>query len=246
MEPLKISMRSDLNMRTGKMASQSGHAAMLLVVSRLRNEPDHLRLSAKDLIQLRAFVQDPQTDTVLVSGQNDLIESVVDSRANHMVIDNGATEFKGVKTMTCGAAGIFSEACLSHPIAVADSGSQPTVRQYFVFSRETEFNKKTACSMAGIGTVTDLEKLLKDDPQGSGDGLISRAGNERFFEWILNGYPKIGLQAKSHDDLLELHTRLKGDGLRSTLIRDEDHLMLCTGPEYMVDLSPFTSGFKLL
>lgn len=246
MQPLKLFMRTDLNMRTGKMAAQSGHAAMMLVISRFRAEVDHLRMAAADVLDLRAFIDNPLGDTDLVFGQNDLTECVADACHAQLIIDNGATEFNGQKTLTCASAGLFEKAILQDSIAVADSGSKSTALQYFVFSRETDFSKKTACSMAAIGSIRSIEALLVDDPQGSGDGLLPRAGNERFFEWILNGYPKIGLQTPTEDDLVGLRVRLEGKGLSANLVEHQGHTMLCIGPEYAADLSPFTSHFKLL
>jgi peptidyl-tRNA hydrolase len=246
MQPLQIFMRCDLNMRTGKMAAQAGHAGMLLLVSRFRNEPEHLRMSAADVSDLRALLSTPHAESVLISGQNDLMEAAADARHSQIIIDNGATEFKGQKTLTCASAGIFEDPILQESIAVADSGLKSTALQYFVFSRESSFEKKTASSMAAIGSIMAIEALLVDDPQGSGDGLLLRTGNERFFKWILNGYPKIGLQAPTNDDLVGLQARLNGERLSSTLIEYEGHMMLCIGPEYAADLSPFTSQFKLL
>jgi peptidyl-tRNA hydrolase len=100
--------------------------------------------------------------------------------------------------------------------------------------------------MAAIGVVLDIEKRLLDAGDGTGDCLLPRQGNEQFFEWILNGYPKIGLQAPTDDELVGLHARLEVAGLSSTMVSYEGHRMLCIGPQYTADLSPFTSQFKLL
>jgi peptidyl-tRNA hydrolase len=246
MQPLKIFMRNDLNMRTGKMAAQSGHAAMILVVNRFHEQGDQLRMSAEDVQDLRNFVQDSETETVLVAGHNDLEEGITAVGVHCRVIDNGATEFKGQKTLTCGGTGIFRTPVEHQPVSVADSGAPSTARQYFLFSREGDINKKTTCAMAAIGTVLEIEKRLVEAGDGTGDCLLPREGNEQFFEWILNGYPKIGLQAPTDDDLVALHARLEGAGLSSTLVIYDGHWMLCVGPEYAADLSPFTSQFKLL
>lgn len=246
MPNLEILMRTDLKMRTGKMVAQAGHAAMMVVISRLRGRGEDLVMSAADVKLLRAFIKNPDVRADLVFGQNDLTERPLADANFHLIIDNGATEFHGVKTMTCGAGGIFARDPAPEPICTPDSGAPANARQYFIVSREDAPLKSTSLEMAAIGCITELEKLIVYVPDGSGDCVIERSANPAFFEWISNGYPKIGLQVPVHDDLVVLQSKLKDAGVQSTMVWHYGCSMLVTSPAYSDTIAPVTSGLKLM
>lgn len=113
-----IVMRTDLNMRKGKMCAQAAHASMAFITRRLdmmqvqeRDEPDFHWEAAMLMAPVEvAWLHDSFTKiTVGVSSEAELFEvhaaaksSVIES---HLVLDNGTTEFGGVPTYTCLALG---------------------------------------------------------------------------------------------------------------------------------------------
>lgn len=108
-----IVMRTDLNMRKGKMIAQGAHAAMAFMSRNLTHER-----SEDDLHQFSIFLNDKEQDwlnssfikiCVGVDSEEALMEIHKQAGANgiasYIMEDNGATEFHGVKTKTCLALG---------------------------------------------------------------------------------------------------------------------------------------------
>jgi PTH2 family peptidyl-tRNA hydrolase len=112
-----IVVRRDLNMRKGKMCAQVAHAAMMFLT---RNN------SAENPMQVHVELSKPEADwlqnsfTKIVVGvdSEDELNAVVYAAHEadvevHVCIDNGTTEFHGVKTMTCAAFGPEDEEVLN-------------------------------------------------------------------------------------------------------------------------------------
>ena len=119
-----IVMRTDLNMRKGKMIAQGSHAAMMFLTKRLqdldgdRNVVDRsfgLSLTPANARRLLRFQEvswvkgNFKKITVGVKSEAHLLEILEAARTAglevHLVTDNGLTEFKGVPTKTCLAIG---------------------------------------------------------------------------------------------------------------------------------------------
>lgn len=114
-----IVVREDLNMSRGKIASQVAHASMKSLVDAmskgigLSNELEEYSLSFTDDTnskELKAWLEGSFTKIVVyVKSEEKLMQlykKVQDAglRAS-LIIDNGTTEFGGVKTKTCIAIG---------------------------------------------------------------------------------------------------------------------------------------------
>lgn len=110
-----IVMRTDLNMRKGKMIAQGSHAAMMFLTKRLqdldgdRNVVDRsfgLSLTPEEVSWVKGNFK---KITVGVKSEAHLLEILEAARTAglevHLVTDNGLTEFKGVPTKTCLAIG---------------------------------------------------------------------------------------------------------------------------------------------
>jgi len=113
-----IVIRADLNMRKGKIAAQASHASMsFLTKSGSTVFDDHhwayYRTSNfnKDWVyELAHWLNNSfRKICVYVNSQEELEavhQKALDSGLiSHLIIDNGATEFNGVPTMTCCAIG---------------------------------------------------------------------------------------------------------------------------------------------
>lgn len=103
-----IVMRTDLNMRKGKMIAQGAHASMAWLTRRLAacNVYDELYIAEAEEEWLHSSFA---KICVGVNSQKELED--IAGRAEgvglqiHMITDNGATEFHGVPTLTCCAIG---------------------------------------------------------------------------------------------------------------------------------------------
>jgi PTH2 family peptidyl-tRNA hydrolase len=100
-----IVCRRDLNMRKGKIASQTAHAAMSFLLR--GRDGNHFRI----LTEVEsAWLSGSFTKIVTyVNSEAELLALVQAGEAAgievHAIHDNGLTEFHGVKTLTCAAFG---------------------------------------------------------------------------------------------------------------------------------------------
>jgi len=108
-------MRTDLNMRKGKMVAQGAHASMMFLTTRIGlwgRAPNEMFVDA------RLGITDPEaqwirgTFTKICVGVDSLYEllnvrdqAYLNGLTQHLVTDSGLTEFDGVPTMTCVAIG---------------------------------------------------------------------------------------------------------------------------------------------
>lgn len=99
-----IVMRTDLNMRKGKMIAQGAHAAMKFLVNYLTSDEGNLT------DEQTAWMQGSFTKICVGVGSDDELQAVIDAAAAEGVpveeiIDSGRTEFGGIPTRTCCAVG---------------------------------------------------------------------------------------------------------------------------------------------
>lgn len=111
-----IVVRTDLNMRKGKLAAQVAHAAMAFLMkgSTIQvypfNELQPKRFS-RGLTDIQAaWLQGSFTKVVVSVPSLDDLQAVIEKgRAANIsvqeIVDNGLTEFHGVRTLTCAAFG---------------------------------------------------------------------------------------------------------------------------------------------
>ena len=110
-----IAVRTDLNMRKGKIAAQAGHAAMSFLTTRLRY------IAGDEEVKEFSLYVNPYEDEWLNSGTKKIVVGVSSEEEldeliekanemgipNHTVVDSGLTEFGGIPTVTCAAFGPY-------------------------------------------------------------------------------------------------------------------------------------------
>ena len=105
-----IVIRKDLKMRTGKMCAQASHASMAFITRRIDyDECDYYKWSSDSKEIIHWLQNSFRKICVYVNSEQELLEihqKAIDSGLiSHIIEDNGATEFHGVKTLTCCAIG---------------------------------------------------------------------------------------------------------------------------------------------
>lgn len=111
-----IVMRKDLQKRKGKMAAQAAHAAMMFITRNNKSE-NPMQLSV-ELTQAEAdWLRNSFAKIVVGCDSQEELETLIQkAKAEdvevHVCVDNGTTEFHGVKTMTCAAFGPEEEEIL--------------------------------------------------------------------------------------------------------------------------------------
>jgi PTH2 family peptidyl-tRNA hydrolase len=111
-----IVMRTDLNMRKGKMCSQAAHSAMSFLTRRL--DPVWTQFHGDEVYEAGILLSPVEVEwlnnsftkiCVRVESEQELLnihEAALDvGIESHLVLDNGTTEFGGVPTYTCAALG---------------------------------------------------------------------------------------------------------------------------------------------
>lgn len=93
-----IVMRTDLNMRKGKMIAQGAHASMAAVLQHLNHE--YVRVWLANSFK-KIVVGIPREEEMLELAEKANSCGLITA----IITDNGATEFKGIKTKTCLAIG---------------------------------------------------------------------------------------------------------------------------------------------
>lgn len=122
-----IVIRKDLKMRRGKEISQGSHSSMAFITKQLQKEIEEQSKSIQTLIYRERtpfnieltteeihWLQNSFTKVcVYVNSEEELIDVFNKAKESgltvHEVIDNGLTEFGGVKTRTCVAVGPHEE-----------------------------------------------------------------------------------------------------------------------------------------
>lgn len=118
-----IIMRKDLNMRKGKMVAQGSHAAMAVLLDKMRNgidrseyKPDiinseyNMTLNVKENSDLDKWLRGLFTKICLsVDSETELLRLYEEAKTaglpTALITDAGLTEFNGVPTNTCIAIG---------------------------------------------------------------------------------------------------------------------------------------------
>lgn len=105
-----IVVRTDLNMRKGKLAAQVAHASMKFLVD--NNEADrgdelNVKLSP---VEAEWLLSGSFKKVVVGCDSEEALEQLIfqaklDDVEVHPIVDHGRTEFHGVKTLTCAAFG---------------------------------------------------------------------------------------------------------------------------------------------
>jgi len=110
-----IVVRKNLGMRKGKIAAQVAHASMGVILTHDTSFVTHvdgkIKLTLDITPDMRDWLDDAFTKIVLYVNTNEEFYELMETLDNqdeipyYKITDNGATEFKGVKTDTCVAIG---------------------------------------------------------------------------------------------------------------------------------------------
>ncbi len=109
-----IVMRTDLNMRKGKMAAQASHASMAVILDMMESEYTELyerrKLTIPEGSALSAWLNGPFKKICVGIDSESALEALYEDVLAFgipvaKIVDSGLTEFGGVPTLTCIAIG---------------------------------------------------------------------------------------------------------------------------------------------
>lgn len=102
--------RADLNVRKGKFGSQMAHASISFLIDRIKCKNGIISFEQDFSIEEQRWLQESFTKVCLkVTSEQELFDVYNKAKeaglTAHLIVDNGATEFHGVKTPTAVAIG---------------------------------------------------------------------------------------------------------------------------------------------
>jgi peptidyl-tRNA hydrolase len=243
MEILNIFIRQDLKMRKGKMAAQSAHAVMKLLFDVMKKISERMILPSIQKDELVKFLQNPQVKITMVADEAALNQILDKSLPHAVIVDSGRTEFHGVPTVTCAAQGIFSSCDFSEIHVPHMYGKDIKAKQVFVFNKDIPLSKELACELSVMTCLEFLNQKMKTDGEQKYFDLTE---DSAFVAWIVNAFAKIGLSAKTMDELNEVEDNLKANSITFIKKSIGANSCLCIEPCYPENIDPITGQLSLI
>ncbi|MDU8350313.1 peptidyl-tRNA hydrolase [Pseudomonas syringae pv. actinidiae] len=240
--PLKIFVRQELNMRKGKMAPQSAHAAMKLFLEAMSKNDQGMKLSGRQFEEFSAFMENPVVEVVPVTGEDGMLALIDHSKPYAVITDSGRTEFAGVPTVTCGAQGIFSESPCQE-LEVPLYGKEIRAKQLFVFSKLHPLKKYDAAAM---GALVCLKSIYERMVVSADNAFLPLAPGSPMSEWVFGAFAKIGLGVPSDVDLEVIKDSLMTHGHPVTELVMGENKVIAVGPAFPSDIDPLTGELRLI
>lgn len=240
---LNIYIRKDLNMRKGKMAAQSAHAAMKLLLESMYSQSGKIVLSEEKEKELCLFFKNPNVNIIYVQSEEELKEKVKNEKAFSIIVDNGRTEFHGVQTTTCAASGIFNKNT-EHELSVPHTyGEEIKAKQVIIYSKESPLSKENAVKLAVISCLKIIyEKMLI----GSNCKYINLDIENELSAWINGAFGKIAVSVKTDNELIILGEKLKENNIVVIEEKIEKNKCLIVEPKYPQEIDIFTKHLSLI
>ncbi|OXX64660.1 peptidyl-tRNA hydrolase [Vibrio sp. V15_P4S5T153] len=204
-----IYIRKDLGMTRGKMLSQVSHAAMKYTLSLFEQNGGVLTTSLSTIEKLNHVLThiDKVLNIQFVKSEEELI-NVSNASSNHSVsiLDNGLTQFNGVRTLTCALVNTdFSLPILRIP----EYGKKESDhKQVLVFYSNERLNKiiqiRSAIKMAIATILAHVSRCSID---------LNSEKNRDLQIWLDDCFKKVTLKTKSIDVLMNLKEQSESRGL---------------------------------
>lgn len=243
MEILNIFIRQDLKMRKGKMAAQSGHAVMKLLFDVMKKTSERMILPSVQKTELDKFLQNPQVKITMVADEAALNQILDKSLPHAVIVDSGRTEFHGVPTVTCAAQGIFSSCDFSEIHVPHIYGKDIKAKQVFVFNKDIPLSKEMACELSVMTCLEFLNQKMEID---GNENYFDLTQENAFVAWIVNAFAKIGLSAKTMDELNQVEDNLKANSINFIKKSIGGNSCLCIEPCYPEQIDTITGSLSLI
>lgn len=240
---LNIYIRKDLNMRKGKMAAQSAHAAMKLLIECMIPHENKLILNKLHESQLLDFLKNPHVNINYVENEAELKNSINNVIPSSIIVDNGRTEFHGVPTATCAASGIFKNSEINEIYVPQTYGTDIKAKQIFVYSKENPLSKENAVKLSTVSCLNIIYKLLTNNKDFK---YIDLSVNNELSAWLTGAFGKIAVSVKKDEDLEILKNNLIENNIKVFEYSHENNKCLVIEPKYPENIDVFTKHLSLI
>lgn len=242
-EMLKIYVRADLKMRKGKMAAQSAHAAMKLLIEVMTKSKNKLILNNKEVKKFENFLNNPFIEIVMVNSEEELNLILDKSKPFSIIVDSGRTEFHGVKTVTCGAQGIFEEVDLVEMDVPHIYGRDIVAKQVFIYNKDHSLSKEHSCRLSVLSCLLNMYNKLKASEYGLEFNLEE---DTEFNAWILNAFGKICLSTETLQELNLIEEKLIESNIKFNKVNLGNNYCICVEPKTPSIIDNITGNLKLI
>lgn len=240
---LNIYIRKDLNMRKGKMAAQSAHAAMKILLESMFKRENKIFLTAEKDNELTLFFKNPEVNVIYVQNEEELKEKITKEKAFSIIVDNGRTEFHGIKTTTCGASGIFNKK-IEHELIVPQTyGEEIKAKQIIVYSKQNPLSKENAVKLAVISCLEIIYKKMLTD---NNHKYIDLNEENELSAWINGAFGKIAVSVKTDEELDMLYKELEENSIFAIKKEQGNNNCLIIEPKYPHEIDIFTKHLSLI
>lgn len=240
---LNIYIRKDLNMRKGKMAAQSAHAAMKLLLESMHSTSEKMVLSEEKEKELVLFLNNPQVNIIYVKSEEELKEKVKNEKSFSIIVDNGRTEFHGVPTTTCAASGIFNENTEQELYVPHTYGEDIKAKQIIIYSKESPLSKENAVKLA---VISCLKIIYKKMVTNNNNKYIDLNEDNEMSAWINGAFGKIAVSVKTDKELDILSMTLEENNIVVIEEKFEQNKCLIVEPKYPQAIDVFTKNLSLI
>lgn len=236
---MKLYVRSDLKMRKGKMAAQSAHATNKLFLEYTHNNNNVVQISSEKMKHVLDEIKKHNISVEFIKREEDL--NSLETPMSSIIIDNGRTEFNGVKTKTVLCSGLFEGKKL-HEFNTEGNREQLS-KQILIFSKEHNLSKENACKLAGLSSLHMLCSFFKE-----GNNCFELDLNEKnaITSWVTGAFAKISVSTETDEKLFEVAEKLSKNSINFLQLKIDDNIVLCVEPCYAEQIDPITGSLKLI
>ena len=233
---MKVYIRTDLNMRKGKIASQASHAVTGVLLGAMEKTEKEFIFYGNNLSVYKVWEKNSfPIEIELVSSEEELLSKK--SENSVLIKDAGRTEF-GKPTYTC--LGEMSDIEIKERINLEYTQDKPA-KQILIANRDLNLTKWELAPKAALASWLALEDLMLKE---EGKWTLSLK-DSALKSWLLGAFAKITLKIEE-SNIEELETELFNNNIDFYSVKNEKRpVVLATSPQHFESIDPFTSNLKL-
>ncbi|MGD1527027.1 peptidyl-tRNA hydrolase [Vibrio harveyi] len=243
---ITIYARKDLGYRRGKMAAQSAHALMKLMLESFEKQGEQLFCSTEVHRLLQVLATQPDLVKIEWVDSAERIHELEELHGPHAssIIDNGKTESNGIPTLTCLA--VDNSKTFKRVREIEFEESRYNCKQVLVMRSDMKLSKEQQMATATQVSCKVLSDTLTALP---GAGYVIDLGNESnelLSSWLSGAFAKIGVKGKGQETMESILELAAAKGLTTTQIACEGEILaLGVGPATAEMHQGVTSELKL-
>lgn len=258
---MNIYIRNDLNMRKGKIASQSAHAYMKILREYfinlhgeyliIKDEKYRTLINSFNPFDNENFEKYVSNIKIIpVKSETELNELTLNKNNLAKIIDSGFTEFNGIKTLTCiGELDIAFKNNFHNNLFKNDLNTNNTIKQVLIVNSDLKQNKFELAPYAAFAYISAILAYYNTEEINYINEEIKinlkKDENKDLISYLFGNFKKITLKANTNE-IEELKNILKDNKItKYNELKSEKHHSICFSPNNNDFFEKYTSHFKL-